>query len=94
MWDLDWTGVSLTIRERQVEVDEQLMEVFDERMGLQHVMTWAHNTETGENHLLKIKHGPKYQTHCRQRQKEGMPFPGDEVYFLIGLFQTFAPEEI
>lgn len=42
--NFDWTGAPLTIMERKVKIDEQLTEVFDDRLGLRHVLTRAHHT--------------------------------------------------
>lgn len=56
IWDFDWTGVSLVIMDKRVKIEEQPTEVFDERMGLQLVLTHAHNIETGEHLFSKIRY--------------------------------------
>lgn len=65
-----------------MKVDEQLMEVFDERMGLQHVLTRARNTETGES-LLKINMGLSIKPTADSARKRDCPFLGMKYTFSL-----------
>ena len=56
IWNYDWTGKSLLITQRRVKIDEQLSEVLDDRLGLRHVLTRAHDTNTGECLILTIQY--------------------------------------
>lgn len=56
IWNYDWTGKSLLITQRRVKIDEQLSEVLDDQLGLRHVLTRAHDTNTGERLMLTIQY--------------------------------------
>lgn len=56
IWNYDWTGKSLLITQRRVKIDEQLSEVLDDQLGLRHVLTRAHDTNTGERLILTIQY--------------------------------------
>ncbi|OJJ82592.1 uncharacterized protein ASPGLDRAFT_36724 [Aspergillus glaucus CBS 516.65] len=56
IWNYDWTGKSLLITQRRVKIDEQLSEVLDDRLGLRHILTRAHDTNTGERLMLTIQY--------------------------------------
>jgi hypothetical protein len=56
IWSFDFTGRKRTIKGRDIEIEQQLTEVLDDRMGQRQVLTLARYLDTNEPIMLKIRY--------------------------------------